>query len=266
MYDKFRREINYLRISVTDRCNLRCVYCMPPEGITQLRHEDILSFDEIVDVTRTAVSMGIHKVRLTGGEPLVRKGIVDLVQMIGKIEGIRDFAMTTNGTLLSTFAADLARAGLHRINISLDTLDPEKYKKITRFGNIEDVFKGIETARKAGLTPIKINCVIRQSSEEPDALAVRTFCEKNDCQVRFIKEMNLETGSFSIVEGGEGGDCRRCNRLRLTSDGQILPCLFSDLGFSVRELGAEQALRLAIADKPATGTINRLKQFSNIGG
>jgi GTP 3',8-cyclase len=266
MYDRFRREINYLRISVTDRCNLRCVYCMPPEGIKQLRHEDILTFDEIVDVTRTAVSMGIHKVRLTGGEPLVRKGIVDLVQMIGQIEGIRDFAMTTNGTLLSAFAADLARAGLHRINISLDTLDPDKFKKITRFGNIEDVFKGIQAARKAGLTPIKINCVIRQSSQEPDAMAVRTFCEKNDCQVRFIKEMNLETGSFSIVEGGEGGDCRRCNRLRLTSDGQILPCLFSDLGFSVRELGAEQALRLAIADKPATGTINRLKQFSNIGG
>lgn len=266
MYDRFRRKIDYLRISVTDRCNLRCIYCMPPEGIIQLRHQDILTFDEIVDVTRTAVSMGIEKVRLTGGEPLVRKGIVDLVQMIGKIEGIRDFAMTTNGTLLASFASDLAKAGLHRVNISLDTLDPEKFKKITRFGNIEDVFRGIEAARKAGLKPIKINCVIGQSSQEADAMAVRTFCEKNDCQVRFIKEMNLETGSFSIVEGGEGGDCKRCNRLRLTSDGQIMPCLFSDLGFNVRELGAEQALRLAIADKPASGTTNRLKQFSNIGG
>jgi GTP 3',8-cyclase len=266
MYDRFNRKIDYLRISVTDRCNLRCIYCMPPEGIKQLRHEDILSFDEIVEVTRTAVALGVNKVRITGGEPLVRKGIVDLVKMIAGIEGINDFAMTTNGTLLAKFAADLAKAGLHRINVSLDTLDPVKYKEITRFGNIRDVFSGIEAARAAGLHPIKINCVIKQRSDEPDALAVRTFCEKNDCRVRFIKEMNLETGTFSIVEGGDGGDCRRCNRLRLTSDGQILPCLFSDLGFDVRKLGAQQALRLAVADKPESGTCNHLKQFSNIGG
>lgn len=266
MFDRFNRKINYLRISVTDKCNLRCIYCMPAEGIKLLRHEDILNFDEIVEVTKVAVALGVDKVRITGGEPLVRKGIVDLVQMIGAIKGIKDFAMTTNGTLLEKHAAALANAGLQRINISLDTLDPERYKQITRFGNIEDVFKGIESAKRAGLLPIKINCVVNESSNEPDAVAVKKFCAENDLKVRFIKEMNLETGKFSRVEGGDGGDCSRCNRLRLTSDGKILPCLFSDLGYDVRELGAEQALRMAIGDKPESGTVNHLKQFSNIGG
>jgi len=266
MYDRFNRKINYLRISVTDKCNLRCVYCMPPEGIKLLRHEDILNFDEIVEVTKTAVALGVDKVRITGGEPLVRKGIVDLVRMIGEIEGINDFAMTTNGSLLGKFANDLAKAGLHRVNISLDTMDPVKYRQITRFGKIEDVFSGIEAAKQAGLFPIKINCVIKESSDEPDAIAVKDFCKRNGLSVRFIREMNLETGNFSVVEGGDGGDCGRCNRLRLTSDGKILPCLFSDLGFNVRELGAEQALRLAIADKPESGTENHKMQFSNIGG
>ncbi|MBE0639671.1 MAG: radical SAM protein [Bacteroidales bacterium] len=266
MYDKFRRKINYLRISVTDKCNLRCTYCMPAEGIKLLRHEDILNFDEIVELTKTAVALGVDKVRITGGEPLVRKGIIDLVRMIGEIEGIKDFAMTTNGTLLSKFANDLVKSGLQRVNISLDTLDPERYLQITRFGNIEDVFAGIEAAKVAGLLPIKINCVVKESSDEPDAIAIKEFCKKNDLKVRFIKEMNLETGNFSVVEGGDGGNCALCNRLRLTSDGKILPCLFSDLGYDVRELGAELALRLAIVDKPESGTVNHLKQFSNIGG
>ncbi|NCC71769.1 MAG: radical SAM protein [Sphingobacteriia bacterium] len=266
MFDSFNRKINYLRISVTDRCNLRCVYCMPPEGVKLLRHEDILSFDEIVEITKTAVAMGIDKVRLTGGEPLVRKGIIDLVTMIGEINGIKDFSMTTNGTLLDKYASQLVKAGLQRVNISLDTTDPEKYRQITRLGNIEDVFRGIDAARKSGLSPIKINCVVKKSSTEPDALAVKKFCKENNLQVRFIREMNLETGSFSVVEGGNGGDCKHCNRIRLTSDGKILPCLFSDLSFDVRSLGAEKAIRLAVENKPVSGTANHLKQFSNIGG
>ena len=126
MYDRFNRNINYLRISVTDRCNLRCIYCMPEKGIHLLRHEDILSFDEIADFTRVAVANGVTKVRITGGEPLVRKGIVTLVGMISAIKGIKDLSMTTNGVLLKQFAQDLRAAGLQRVNISLDTIDPEK--------------------------------------------------------------------------------------------------------------------------------------------
>ncbi len=266
MYDRYNRKINYLRISVTDRCNLRCVYCMPPEGIELMRHADILTFSEIAEVTRTAVSLGVDKVRITGGEPLVRKGITDLVKMLAEIDGIRDLCMTTNGTLLDRFAAPLAAAGLHRVNISLDTLDPEKYRNITRRGNLADVLRGIEAAKEAGLSPVKINCVVKQSSAEADARAVKAFADANGLQARFIREMNLETGDFGVVEGGEGGNCSMCNRLRLTSDGKIKPCLFSDLGFDVRELGAEQALRLAIGDKPMSGTHSQVNKFSNIGG
>ena len=157
MYDQFNRKINYLRISVTDRCNLRCVYCMPAEGIEMLGHDEILSFDEIVEITKVAVSMGVDKVRITGGEPLVRKGIIDLIKMISAIAGINDLAMTTNGVLLNRFAKPLAEAGLNRVNISLDTMDPEKYHSITRLGKIEAVFRGIEAAQLAELNPIKIN-------------------------------------------------------------------------------------------------------------
>ncbi len=266
MYDKYNRRINYLRISVTDRCNLRCVYCMPAEGIKLLPHDEILSFDEIVEFTRVAVEMGIDKVRITGGEPLVRKGIVDLIEMIGRIPGIRDFAMTTNGTLLEKFAKPLADAGLQRVNISLDTLDPEKYRKVTRRGNIQSVFKGIEAAKKAGLKPIKINCVVKNSSAEQDAQQVKSFCKENDLQIRFIHEMNLKTGDFSVVEGGDGGNCKICNRLRLTANGKIKPCLFSNIEFDIRKLGYEKTIRLALENKPRSGTVNEVNMFSNIGG
>jgi cyclic pyranopterin phosphate synthase len=266
MYDQFKRKINYLRISVTDRCNLRCVYCMPAEGIEMLDHDEILSFDEIVEVTRVAVSMGVDKVRITGGEPLVRKGIVDLIKMISAIDGINDLAMTTNGTLLNRFAIPLAEAGLHRVNISLDTMGPDKYRSITRLGNIEEVFRGIRAAQQAGLEPVKINCVVRKSSNEPDAQAVKKFALENNLQARFIPEMNLETGTFSVVEGGDGGNCKTCNRLRLTATGMIKPCLFSDIGFDVRELGPRAAINLALGNKPRSGTVNHVNQFHNIGG
>jgi len=266
MFDRFNRKINYLRISVTDRCNLRCVYCMPAEGIQLLRHEDILRFDEIVEVTKTAVKMGVDKVRITGGEPLVRKGIVDLVKMLAAIPGIKDLAMTTNGTLLHKFAQPLAEAGLHRVNVSLDTLDPEKYSQITRVGSLEGALRGIQAAKNAGLTPVKINCVVKRSSDEPDAQQVKKFAEEQGLPVRFIPQMNLETGEFGLVEGGEGGNCKKCNRLRLTSDGKIMPCLFSELGYDVRKLGAEKAINLALGNKPPSGTVNQVSHFSNIGG
>ncbi len=266
MYDKYNRKINYLRISVTDRCNLRCVYCMPEKGIKLFRHEDILSFEEIVDVVKTAVKMGIDKVRLTGGEPLVRKGITKLVSMIADIKGINDLSMTTNGTLLEHFAQPLANAGLNRINISLDTIDPKRYKEITRVGDISKVFKGIEAAKKAKLDPVKINCVVMHSSDEEDAKQVKIFCNKNDLQLRFIHQMNLRTGEFSIVEGGSGGDCKHCNRIRLTANGMVKPCLFNDLEYDVRKLGAEKAIILAVENKPEYGTVNHSNYFYNIGG
>jgi len=266
MYDRYKRNINYLRVSVTDRCNLRCTYCMPEEGIRLLDHKDILSFEEIVNVITTAVEFGITKVRITGGEPLVRKGITDLIRMISKIEGIIDFGLTTNGILLEQFASGLAEAGLHRVNISLDTTDPDKFRQLTRGGDIALVFRGIEAARKAGLDPVKINCVVKNSSSEKDAVKVRNFCNMNDLEVRFIHQMDLESGCFTVVEGGKGGDCLACNRLRLTANGMIKPCLFDDLQFSIREMGIREAIEKAVHSKPEKGSQNLLNKFHNIGG
>jgi cyclic pyranopterin phosphate synthase len=266
MYDRYNRRINYLRISVTDRCNLRCTYCMPAEGVHLLGHGDILSLEEILEVINEAVILGVTKVRITGGEPLVRKGIISLIDRISKIEGINDLGLTTNGILLPLFAKDLASAGLHRINISLDTLDPEKYRAITRGGDIQKVLEGIEAAKNSGLFPVKINCVVRNSSDEPDAQAVREFCLQNGLEARFIHEMNLADGRFTIVENGHGGDCVNCNRLRLTANGMIRPCLFSDIQFSTRELGIRAALEQAVGKKPEKGSVNMNGNFHNIGG
>jgi len=266
MIDKYARKINYLRVSVTDRCNLRCLYCMPEEGITLLKHEDILSFEEIVEVTKTAVAMGITKVRLTGGEPLVRHGIVNLVEAIANIHSIADFAMTTNGLLLAQHAQSLADAGLHRVNVSLDTTDAKRYRQFTQCGDIEQVFSGIKAAQAAGLNPIKLNCVVGDFSDESDAQSVEEFGLENNLQVRFIRLMHFETGCFSVVEGGTGGDCERCNRLRLSSDGIIRPCLFSDISFSVRQLGPRQAIQQAVFEKPESGGPCKHNWMHGIGG
>ena len=266
MFDSYNRHITYLRISVTDRCNLRCTYCMPEGGVPMLKHEDILTFDEIVEFTRVAAHMGINKVRITGGEPLVRRGIVDLVGMIAKIDGITDLAMTTNAILLKQFAQPLFNAGLKRVNISLDTLNPKRFTEITRGGNIKDVIEGIHVAKEIGFHPIKINCVVNKSSNEPDALEVRKFALDNGLQVRFIPLMDLDNGIHGVVEGGEGGDCAICNRLRLTANGMVKPCLFSDIEYSVRELGAREAILKAIEEKPACGGISSRGEFYNVGG
>lgn len=266
MYDRYNRNINYLRISVTDRCNLRCRYCMPAEGIQLISHEEILSFEEIVNVVKLSVDKGITKVRLTGGEPLVRKGIADLVQMIARIKGIDDLAMTTNGTLLAPMAKTLKAAGLSRINISLDTLDPVEYKEITGGGELASVLEGIQAAKQAGFDPIKINCVVMKSSEELNAIAVKEFAETNGLQYRFIHQMDLKTGKFSKVEGGDGGDCKSCNRVRLMANGGIKPCLFNDSCFNIKEWGIEGAFKKAIEAKPANGTKNHSGRFYNIGG
>lgn len=266
MKDRFGRNITYLRISVTDRCNLRCTYCMPEEGIEPINHSDLMSFEEITDFVKCAVSMGINKVRLTGGEPLVRKGIVNLVRMIREIEGVKDLSMTTNAVLLKQFAKPLKDAGLMRLNISLDTLDREKFKAISRRDFLPQVLEGIDEAIKCGFDKIKLNCVVLKDRNEPNALEVEAYAKEKGLEARFIRTMNLDTGEFWVVDGGNGGDCGICNRIRLSSDGKVLPCLFSDIGFSVREYGVCEAIRLAVESKPQKGTLSRSHEFYNVGG
>jgi len=265
MFDSFDRRINYLRISVTDRCNLRCDYCMPAEGIRLIPRERILTSAEIVEITRIAVGMGVTKVRITGGEPLVRHRIVELVGMIANIDGVEDFGMTTNAIALPQFARPLFDAGLHRLNISLDTVDQQRYRELTRCGELADAIAGIDAAMAAGFDPIKLNCVIKESSDEPDARGVAAFGAERGLQVRFIRKMNLATGEFWQVEGGDGGKCSACNRLRLSSDGKLYPCLFSDQCYDVRELGIEQAIHRALEDKPENGH-RATREFSTLGG
>ncbi|MDA3838279.1 MAG: radical SAM protein [Candidatus Delongbacteria bacterium] len=266
MKDNYNRNITYLRISITDRCNLRCTYCMPEEGVDKLSHKDLLSFEEIVEFTKQAVAMGINKVRLTGGEPLVRKGIVDLVKMLWDIDGIKDLALTTNAVLLKEYAQPLKDAGLQRLNISLDTLDKERFAQITRRDKLEEVLAGIDEAIKVGFKQIKLNCVIEKTKKEPDAVAVAKYAEDKGLQARFIRTMNLEKGEFWIVDGGDGGNCSICNRIRLSSSGDVLPCLFSDLGYNIREFGNKEAILQALEHKPQKGTISKKNEFYTVGG
>lgn len=266
MLDRYNRNITYLRISITDRCNLRCSYCMPAEGVVFKPHSEIITFEEIAEVVRVAVSLGITKFRLTGGEPLVRKNVIDLVQMIKQIPGVDELAITTNGILLSELAKPLKDAGLDRVNISIDSMNSDRYAEITRGGKLADVLAGIDSALAAGLTPIKINCVINDTFPKEDANDVKNYAENQGLKVRYIHQMDLSAGNFSKVEGGDGGDCAICNRLRLTSDGLIKPCLFSNKGYSIREYPINEAFSLALNAKPKAGTINSTKGFWQIGG
>ena len=187
--DAHQRRISYLRVSVTDRCNLRCVYCMPAEGIDLVPMEDVLSYEEIRDVVRVAASMGLRRVRLTGGEPLARKGLVDLVGMISALPGIEEVALSTNGVVLARHAESLAAAGLSRVNVSLDTLRPERFCSITRGGRLEDVLEGIDAARAAGLTPVKLNVVVMSGVNDDEAVDFARSTIEKDWQVRFIELM-----------------------------------------------------------------------------
>ena len=265
MFDKYNRNITYLRVSVTDRCNLRCVYCMPEGGIDLINKNEILSIEEIVEVIKVGAELGIEKIRLTGGEPLVRKGIVDLVQRINQVKGITEITMTTNGILLPMFAEDLKKAGLKRVNISLDSVNPEQFSRVTRGGSFKKVVAGIRAANKAGLTPVKIN-VVKLGGENQDLNAIKEFAKKEGAQVRFISQMDLRTGEFEQVEGGEGGNCIICNRIRLTANGMIKPCLFSNQEYNVKEFGVKTAFLNALNAKPKSGTKNLVGNFYNIGG
>jgi cyclic pyranopterin phosphate synthase len=187
-FDKFGRSISYLRISLTDHCNLRCVYCMP-EDMTFRPNAELMQDDEILLFTRLFASLGFHKIRLTGGEPTVRANIVELVQSISDTPGIRSLSITTNGILLSELAAPLAEAGLDRVNISLDTLDPDKFRRLTRWGKLEDVWVGVQAAEDAGLSPIKINAVVVRGYNERDVLEIAKLTLEHPWQVRFIEMM-----------------------------------------------------------------------------
>lgn len=301
--DNYNRTINYLRISVTDRCNLRCVYCMPPRGVKLFEHEEILSFEEIIRVIRIAVLLGVTKIRITGGEPLVRKNIVYLVKSIKNINGIRDLSLTTNGILLERFADELADAGLDRVNISLDSIQPERYKKITRGGDVNAVLKGIKAAEKAGLIPIKINMVPIRGLNEAEIVEFAKMTIEYPYQIRFIEfmpfgiqgmwkpEKFISTEEIKYIvekvgdlipvmqkksgparyfkfDGAEGiigfisplsnHFCGECNRLRLTADGKLRPCLFSETEIDLKPVlrsdasddEIERLIKLSIDVKP----------------
>jgi len=242
-----------LCLSVTDACNLRCKDYKYPQGAMMFRRGALLSFKEIVALTRQAVGFGIGKVRLTGGEPLVRWGIVRLVAMLREIPGLRDLAMTSNGILLSSFARDLHRAGLGRLNISLDTLDPKRFREQSGGGNLRKVLAGIDAAVAAGFETLKLECVVETSPDETDARLVAGFGRERGIEVRFIRRRDLRQGRFWPVCGGDGAHCHRCDRLRVSCDGRVFPCLLDDQSFSIKRYGMDGALRLAVGHKPATG-------------
>jgi len=290
LIDRFGRAHDYLRISVTDQCNLRCVYCMPEEGLEFLPNDALLSAEAIVNVVRAGAKLGIRKIRITGGEPLVRKDIADIVRGVASVPGIEDVSMTTNGLLLSKKAEELAKAGLRRINISLDTLDASKFRLIARMGELQKVLDGIEAAGKAGLSPIKLNTVLLKGMNDSEIEAFLRMSYEHPLHIRFIEYMPIGhadegwrrmylplervmdaasrmpwkperiagvtgngpsenwhfaggRGSFGLIHPVSDQFCANCNRLRLTADGHLKPCLYWVDELDVRPwVNDEQAL------------------------
>lgn len=341
--DSHGRRIDYLRVSLTDRCNLRCVYCMPAEGVAFKPHDEMLTLEEIERFADIAVQEGISKIRLTGGEPLVRHGVVDHIRRLRTITGLESIALTTNATLLRKFASDLSDAGLERVNISLDSLDPDVYRRITRGGNLADALDGIDAAFEVGFSPIKLNVVVVRSLDQ-DLLGFARLTLDRPLHVRFIEYMpvgDAEEGTGCHSDGGVETDgwtpqdtvpsdevidriaregaavglgelaalerdaapggwgpahyyrfpdapgtigvisplshhfCAECNRLRLTADGRLRPCLFDDAELDVRTVlrsGTDDDIRVVInqglRDKPENhhDRIGTDRQMSQIGG
>jgi cyclic pyranopterin phosphate synthase len=281
MTDGFGRRIEYLRVSVTDKCNLRCVYCMPEEGLPWLRRDQLLSYEEIAEIVRVMAGMGLRRVRITGGEPLVRRDLASLVRMIRAVPQIEDVALSTNAVLLEEQAEELRRAGVDRLNVSLDSLRPERVEAIARRpGSAEAIFRGLEAAERAGFSPIKVNCVVMRGRNDDEVADFAELTRRRPWHVRFIEVMptgdNLgvsrdeyvpsdeilarvaEVGELRPVPGPAGNGparyfafagaagtvgvitpmshnyCDRCNRMRLTADGQLRPCLFGGLQTDLR--------------------------------
>jgi len=337
--DAHGRRIDYLRISLTDRCNLRCVYCMPAEGVTWKDPSEILSFEEVERFARIAVEEGISKIRLTGGEPLVRRGVPDLVRAMREYIGGESIALTTNATLLPRYAQELHEAGLDRINVSLDSLDPAEYERITRGGRLDDALAGLDAAFEVGFSPIKVNVVVVRSLNQ-NLLGFAKMTLDRPLHVRFIEYMpvgDAEEGSgctsdmpgwtrddsvpseevlerlsaqgvaaglgelipverddapggwgparYYRFEGAQGTIgvisplsfhfCAECNRLRLTADGRLRPCLFSDEELDVRtalRTGTDEDVRAVVREalriKPHdhADRVGTQRRMSQIGG
>ncbi|SHJ07851.1 cyclic pyranopterin monophosphate synthase subunit MoaA [Malonomonas rubra DSM 5091] len=304
MRDSYARKIDYLRISITDRCNLRCRYCMPEEGVASVGHGAVLSYEELYRVARIAVERGVRKIRLTGGEPLVRKGVVDFIASLVALPEKPELTLTTNGVLLSDYAEPLRQAGLARINVSLDSLQAERFKQITRRDQLQSVLDGLRAAEAAGLAPIKINMVPIRGVNEDEIAAFARLSYKHNWEVRFIEFMPVSSGldytdrqlypavqikqdleqvaplvpeqrqgilgpariyrlqgavgTVGIIHAVSSHFCRECNRLRLTADGQLRPCLLSDHEIDLRSVlrsGADDekvanVLLRSVAEKP----------------
>ena len=328
MKDNYGRIIDYLRISLTDRCNFRCRYCMPPEGVEMMEHKEILTLEEIVRLAEISAGLGVSKVRLTGGEPLVRKGVVDLIRRISSIHGIGNISMTTNGFFLEKMAEDLKRSGLTSLNVSLDTVSREKFKTITRRDGLEQVLQGISAAKEAGFNPIKINAVALRGFNDEEIISLADYAVKEGLLLRFIEQMPFDLNhenSFMaaaeiiemlcekhgevealeygkrILSAGRGPAslyrykksglitgfitpmsnhfCGSCNRLRVTSDGKLKPCLLSadeiDLRVQLRNGSSDESIRerliYSIGLKPESHGLHKYtfgseRGMSKIGG
>ncbi len=317
MKDLYQRNIDYLRISVTELCNLRCRYCMPEEGVPKKNHEDMLSREELMQAVSCAAGFGVKKIRITGGEPLLKPGIVEICREIKKIPGIEELCITTNGTKLEEHARALKDVGVDRVNISLDTLDSEKFKYMTRRGSLEDTLRGWKAAEKVGLNPIKINVVLIKGFNDDEIGDFVQLTRERAIQVRFIEMMPIGEGivqgkmgylpasavlsrvpELSSKEGYQGVAevyslphakgtvglirpitcefCKDCNKLRITADGKIKPCLHSEEEINIKGVAPEKMKEVwtrAIEMKPQGHTLllgafaSRAKRHMNqIGG
>lgn len=294
MIDNYGRDINYIRISVTELCNLRCRYCMPEEGVPKRNHDEMMTAEETLKAAKAAVALGINKIRITGGEPLVKRGIVRLCKEIAEIDGVEELCITTNGTLLKEFAVPLKEAGVDRLNISIDTLDPEKFSYITRLGQLQDVMDGIDAAFEAGFDKIKLNVVLMGGFNDDEIGTFVELTKDRDLEVRFIELMPIGGGidfdkagfiscetvlervpelrpldmtdgvasmySLPNAKGRVGlirpiscEFCSGCNKIRLTADGMLKPCLHLDGEISIKGMDEEdmvETMREAILSKP----------------
>jgi cyclic pyranopterin phosphate synthase len=261
--DRFGREIDYLRISLIDQCNLRCVYCMPLRGLSFLPSEERLNAEEIELVARAAVSVGFHKFRLTGGEPTLRPDLVNIIERIAAVEGVLDIAMTTNAILLPRLARPLAEAGLHRVNIHIDTFDPERLKRLMRFGTLAEIEAGIAAAEQAGLVPIKINCVVTRDYNEHDVVDIARRTLERDWHVRFIELMPLgggETAHFSLSNFVPTHETRKQIEAELGSLSPVPSASPSDEAKNYRLPDARGTVGfISPVSEPYCGTCNRMR-------
>lgn len=308
MQDAYGRNITYMRLSVTDKCNLRCRYCMPEEGVPRRSHSEMLTEEELLRSVEAGASLGIKKLRITGGEPLVKKNIVSICSRAAAVEGIEELCLTTNGILLPGMAEELRRGGVDRLNISLDTLDPEKYRRITRRGELDDALRGLEAALAAGFDKIKINAVLIGGFNDDEIPDLAELSRSHGVDVRFIELMpmteNEEFGESAYVPGSAvtevlpelaeaGSDgvarlyrlpgaegrvgiispvsshfCAACNRIRVTADGKLKPCLHDSAEYSLKGLSLEemrQVMERAVMEKPACHSPLSARERSGAG-